>query len=45
MWDLVHGHSAIVTMPNIKYDGNWERNIEEIIKWISMPNLVEKEKK
>lgn len=35
MWALVHGLSAIAAMPNVKYDG-WERNIEEIIKSVSV---------
>lgn len=37
MWALVHGLAAIVTMPNIKFDDNWDTRIEEIIKSISMP--------
>lgn len=37
MWALVHGLAAIVTMPNIEYDDNWEKRIEEIIKSISIP--------
>lgn len=35
MWALVHGLSAIVTMPNVEYDDDWEKRIEEIIKSIS----------
>ena len=37
MWALVHGLAAIVTMPNIEYDDNWETRIEEIIKSITIP--------
>lgn len=37
MWALVHGLAAIVTMPNIEYDDDWETRIEEIIKSISIP--------
>lgn len=37
MWALVHGLAAIVTMPNIEFDDNWEKRIEEIIKSISIP--------
>lgn len=37
LWALVHGLAAIVTMPNIEYDDNWETRIEEIIKSISIP--------
>lgn len=36
MWALVHGLSAIATMPNVSYDGDWEMSIEEIIKFISL---------
>ena len=36
MWALVHGLAAIVTMPNIEFDDNWEKRIEEIIKSISI---------
>lgn len=34
MWALVHGLSAIATMPNVEYDKDWETRIEEIIKSI-----------
>ena len=44
MWALVHGLAAIVTMPNIEYDGNWETRIEEIIKSISIPYQMQEEK-
>lgn len=37
MWALVHGLAAIVTMPNIEYDDDWETRIAEIIKSISIP--------
>ena len=37
MWALVHGLAAIVTMPNIEYDDNWETRIEGIIKSITIP--------
>lgn len=37
MWALVHGLSAIITMPNVEYDDSWELRIEEIIKSISIP--------
>lgn len=36
MWALVHGLSAITTMPNIEYDDSWEARIEEIIRSISI---------
>ena len=29
MWALVHGLSAIATMPNVEYDKDWETRIEE----------------
>lgn len=32
MWALVHGLSAIATMPNVEYDKDWETRIEEIIQ-------------
>lgn len=44
MWALVHGLAAIVTMPNIEYDDNWETRIEEIIKSISIPYQVQETK-
>lgn len=34
MWALVHGLSAIATMPNVEYDKDWITRIEEIIKSI-----------
>ena len=34
MWALVHGLSAIATMPNVEYDKDWEARIEDIIKSI-----------
>ena len=34
MWALVHGLSAIATMPNVEYDKDWETRIEDIIKSI-----------
>ena len=37
MWALVHGLSAITTMPNGEYDDSWELRIEEIIRSISIP--------
>ena len=40
MWALVHGLSAIATMPNVEYDKDWETRIEEIIQsldvWLAM---------
>lgn len=45
MWALVHGLSAIVIMPNVKYDGNWEVDIEEIIKSISVLYQATEERK
>ena len=36
MWALVHGLTALITMPNIEYDNNWEVRIEEIIKSVSI---------
>lgn len=45
MWALVHGLSAIATMPHVKYDGNWEMNIEEIITSISVPYQATEERK
>ena len=44
MWALVHGLAAIVTMPNIEYDDNWETRLEEIIKSISTPYQVQETK-
>lgn len=44
MWALVHGLAAIVTMPNIEYDDNWETRIEEIIKSISTPYQIQETK-
>ncbi len=44
MWALVHGLAAIVTMPNIEYDDNWETRIEEIIKSVSIPYQMQEEK-
>lgn len=41
MWALVHGLAAIVTMPNIEYDDNWETRIENIIKSISIPYQIQ----
>ena len=38
MWALVHGLSAIATMPNVEYDKDWETRIEEIIQSISIPD-------
>lgn len=32
MWALVHGLSAIASMPNVEYDKDWETRIEEIIQ-------------
>ena len=37
IWALVHGLSAITTMPNVEYDDSWELRIEEIIKSITIP--------
>ena len=37
MWALVHGLSAIATMPNVEYDKDWETRIEEIIQSIQTP--------
>ena len=34
MWALVHGLSAIATMPNVEYEKDWETRIEEIIQSI-----------
>lgn len=44
MWALVHGLAAIVTMPDIEYDDNWETRIEEIIKSVSIPYQMQEEK-
>lgn len=44
MWALVHGLAAIVAMPNIEYDDNWETRIEEIIKSISIPYQTQETK-
>ncbi len=41
MWALVHGLAAIAIMPNIEYDDNWERRIEEIMKSISIPYQIQ----
>lgn len=43
MWALVHGLSAIITMPNVEYDDNWEVRIEEIISSITIPYSSEQE--
>lgn len=43
MWALVHGLSAIITMPNVEYDDNWEVRIEEIISSITIPYSSESE--
>lgn len=45
MWALVHGLSAIVTMPNIQFDDNWETRIEEIIKAVTFTSLLPQEDK
>lgn len=37
MWALVHGLAAIVIMPNIGNEINWETRVEEIIKSIIVP--------
>ncbi len=44
MWALVHGLAAIVTMPNIEYDDNWETRIEAIIRSVSIPYQTGEEK-
>lgn len=36
MWALVHGLTALVTIPNVEYDNSWEVRIEEIIKSVSI---------
>lgn len=36
MWALVHGLAAIIIMPNIEYDDDWETRIEDIIKSVSI---------
>lgn len=41
MWALVHGLAAVVTMPGIEYDGNWEASIERIINSISIPYQIQ----
>lgn len=41
MWALVHGLAAIAIMPNIEYDDNGERRIEEIMKSISIPYQIQ----
>lgn len=41
IWALVHGLAAIAIMPNIEYDDNWERRIEEIMKSISIPYQIQ----
>lgn len=45
MWALVHGLSAIATMPNVEYDRDWETRIEEIIKSISISYIAQQENK
>lgn len=42
MWALVHGLSAIVTMPDIRFDDDWETRIEEIIT--SLRGIPQREK-
>ncbi len=39
LWALVHGLSAIVTMPNVKYDDDWETRIEDIIRSVSIQSF------
>lgn len=43
MWALVHGLAAIIIMPDIEYDGNWETRIEEIINSISIPYQIKEQ--
>ena len=45
MWALVHGLTALITMPNIEYDESWELRIEEIIKSVSISCQAPEEKK
>ena len=45
MWALVHGLAAIIIMPDIEYDGNWETRIEEIINSISIPYQIKEQEK
>lgn len=40
MWALVHGLTALITMPDIEYDHRWEVRIEEIIKSVSISQGV-----
>ena len=44
MWALVHGLASIVVMPNVEFDDNWEKRVEEIIKSISIPYQMQEEK-
>ena len=45
MWALVHGLSAIVTMPNVRFDDNWETRIEQIIKSVTLTSQPSQEDK
>lgn len=45
MWALVHGLAAIIIMPNIEYDDNWETRIEDIIKSVSIPYSLGQEER
>lgn len=45
MWALVHGLSAIVTMPNVRFDDNWETRIEQIIKSVTLTSQPQQEDK
>lgn len=45
MWALVHGLSAIVTMPNVRFDDNWETRIEQIIKSVTPVSQLPQEDK
>lgn len=45
MWALVHGLSAIVTMPNVRFDDNWETRIEQIIKSVTLTSQPPQEDK
>lgn len=44
MWALVHGLSAIVTMPNVRFDDNWETRIEQLIRSVTPVSQPQEDK-
>lgn len=45
MWALVHGLSAIITMPNVELGDDWETRVENIIQSIFTPYNIDTEEK